>query len=371
MELHTKKDWREAQERIDAWWNGAVLDRAVIRVTAPKAGVPPPPGPRDVPVEDLLDWYTDPKRVVPRLEQQVAATYWGGEAVPVVYPVSISLVAILAAYLGAPYRVVPGSFSGWASPIIDDWEDCPPLGYDPHNDWWQRSKALLDAAAQRAPGRFYVGVPDLNGPSEIVARLRGEAPLAYDLLERPEVVRSAVDEVNLAWLRYWEACVGTIHQWVGGYFFWMGIWSDMPAIDLQCDYSIMISPHMFEEVFLPGLDRQTRWVGRTVYHLDGPGAVRHLDALCSLEGLDGIQWVPGAGAPPTSRWVRLLRRIQARGKLLVLICEPWEVEGLLAELEPEGLLLNTSCASEEEARALLANVPRWTASRQWVVPWPG
>jgi hypothetical protein len=50
----------------------------------------------------------------------------------------------------------------------------------------------------------------------------------------------------------------------------------------------------------------------------------------------------------------------------VLDCEPWEVETLLAELEPEGLLLNTTCGSEADARDLLAHVPDWVRQRQWV-----
>jgi hypothetical protein len=68
-----------------------------------------------------------------------------------------------------------------------------------------------------------------------------------------------------------------------------------------------------------------------------------------------------------SHWIRLLRRIQAGGKLLVLACEPWEVEILLAELEPEGLLLSTRCDSQEQAESLLAQVPTWARRRQWVV----
>jgi hypothetical protein len=283
----------------------------------------------------------------------------------VVYPVSISMVAILTAYLGCPYRIVPVSNSAWASPIIDDWADRPPLVYDPDNMWWLTSRELLAAASRRAPGRYYVGVPDLNGPGEIVARLRGEEQLALDLLEAPKAVVAAIDEVNAAWLRYWEASVGTIHQWVGGYSYWMGLWSDLPSIDLQCDFSCMISPQMFETFFLPAIEQQTKWVSRTIYHLDGPNAARHLDSLLSLPHLDGIQWVPGAGAPPMSRWIRLLRRVQAKGKLLVLNCEPWEVETLLSELEPEGLLLSTRCDSEQEARRLLKNVVHWTARRKW------
>ena len=371
MELIYKEDWQQAEQRMEAWWNRAIVDRAVVQVTAPRAGVDRDElarllSPGDNTPEAVNRWFTDPDLVVPRLEKIVAATYWGGEAFPLVFPVSISLVAITSAYLGCPYRIHPTSHTAWADPIIEDWEQRPTFAFDPENEWWRTSRALLETASQRAPGRFYVGVPDLNGPGEIVARLRDSQRLAVDLLENPVAVKSTLAEVNVAWLRYWEAAIGIIHQWIGGYYYWIGAWSDRPSIDLQCDFSCLISTRMFEEFFLPALEQQTRWVERTIYHLDGPGAIRHLDSLLALPRLTGIQWVPGAGAAPMSQWIRLLRRIQSRGKLLTLSCEPWEVEILLAELEPEGLLLSTHCDTEEEARELLRKVERWSARGQWL-----
>jgi 5-methyltetrahydrofolate--homocysteine methyltransferase len=280
----------------------------------------------------------------------------------------VNLVAIPSAYLGCPYKLVAGSNSAWAEPIISDWQNVPTFAFNPENEWWQISKKLLEALASRAQGKYYIGVPDLNGPGEILALLRGTQPLIYDLTEQePEVFRSVIDQVNFAWLRYWQASIGIIHQWVDGYMYWMGIWSDRPSIDLQNDFSCMISPKMFNEIFLPSLEQQTQWVERTIYHLDGPGAIRHLDALLSLPRLTGIQWVPGAGSPPMSKWLPLLRRIQTKGKLLALNCEPWEVETLLTGLEPEGLLLSTSCSSEEEAKDLLKKANRWSVKRTWLL----
>ena len=261
-----------------------------------------------------------------------------------------------------------GSGSGWAEPIITDWNHVPKLEFDPENEWWKISRKLLDAVSARAKGRYYVGVPDLNAPGEVLALLRGTQELSVDLTEHePEIFKKSLEKINLAWLRYWQACTGIIHQWIDGYFFWMGVWSDRPSIDLQCDYSCMISSKMFDEIFLPSIEQQTRWVERTVYHLDGPGAIRHLDSLLSLPRLTAIQWVPGAGSPPMSKWLPLLRRIQTKGKLLTLNCEPCEVEALVTGLEPEGLLLSTVCASEEEARELLKKVNRWSVKRKWMV----
>ena len=122
----------------------------------------------------------------------------------------------------------------------------------------------------------------------------------------------------------------------------------------------MISAEAYDELILPFVEQQTEWVQRTIYHLDGPGAVRHLDSLLALDKLDGIQWVPGAGAPPPSEWISLLKRIQKAGKLIDISVEKGEVKKLLRELNPEGLLMKTSCDSPEEADKLIENVKKWT-----------
>jgi hypothetical protein len=373
MELSTKEDCQQAKDRINAWWNGEVIDRAVVMATAPKAHVNVQEyhslfSAVGATHAEMLDWFTNEEAVIQRLEKYVHSTYWGGEAIPYVLPVSVNLVAITAAYLGCPYHLFPGSNSAWAEPVISDWDHLQNFSFDPENEWWKISRKLLNALSARAQGQYYIGVPDLNGPGEMLALLRGTQTLAIDLLEHePELFRGVIDQANFAWLRYWQASVGAIHQWVDGYMYWMGIWSDRPSIDLQNDFCCMISPKLFNEIFLPSLEQQTQWVERTIYHLDGPGAIRHLDALLSLPRLSGIQWVPGAGSPPMSQWLPLLRRIQTKGKLLALNCEPWEVEALVTGLEPEGLLLSTSCASEEEARELLKKVNRWSAKRKWMV----
>ncbi len=372
MELSTKSDWREAEERINAWWQNDTIDRPAIIVKAPKAGLSRAEwdaiqSPVGTPPDGVMDWYTNPERVVARCNEFVDNTFWGGEALPVVYPVNISLVAITAAYLGCTYTISPDSYTGWAEPVIDDWETRQPIAYDPDNEWWKISRTLLDAAAEQALGRYYVGMPDLNAPTQAVALLRDTQRLAFDLIDNPEPILPAMWEANRAWYRYWQAANGVVHQWIDGYLYWMGVWSDVASADLQCDFSVLISPKMFDKYFLPPLEEQTRWIDRTIFHLDGPGAIPHLDSLLALPRLNGIQWVPGDGKPPMSKWLPLLRRIQARGKTLLLFCDPWEVQSLVTELEPEGLLLHTTCDSVAEAKELLQKVPSWRKRRRWFV----
>ncbi len=361
-ELIYKGDSEMCRKRIEAWWHNEIIDRVPIKVMAPRPSKSLEPllfEPPERKRKNLEGYWTDPEEVIPRLENMVEATHWMGEAFPVVFPVSIGIAAISANYLGAPIKFL-NTHTTWSEPIIDNWENRPEFEFSSHNKWWRLSSKLLERAAQRAPGRYYVGIPDLNGPGEILSRLRGPERLAVDLIDNPRHVKRALEEINCAWLRYWTTCVGIIHQYIGGYLYWMGIWSELPSVDLQCDFSCMISSDMFNEFFLPFIEQQSEWIDRTIYHLDGPGALQHLDALLSLPHLTGIQWVPGAGASPTREWVPLLRKIQKAGKLIYISCEKEEVEFLLRELSPESLLLETYCDSIEVAQELLKKVKRWT-----------
>jgi hypothetical protein len=350
---------------VDAWWQHEIVDRAVVQVHVPRAqqhveALPDSDSEAGGPA-DVEAWFTDPDLVIPRLKRNLANTAFCGEAFPVIFPVSISMVAITAAYLGSPLAFV-NTNTTWSQPTIDDWQTRPAFHFDPANKWWQISQRLLNAGVEQADG-YYVGVPDLNGPTEILALLRGTERLAIDFYDHPAQIVPALQEINQAWYDAWRSA-DAIARRAGGHFFWMGIWSDRPATDLQSDFSCMIAPQMFDAYFLPFLAEQTEMVERTIYHLDGPGAVKHLDSLLDLPDLDGIQWVPGAGAAPAIAWIDLLKRIQDAGKLVYAYCEAGEVELLLRELRPEGLMLIVSgCETVQGAQALLENVETWSKRR--------
>lgn len=354
-----KEDIEEAKHRVEAWWNHELIDRVVLQVRASQK----PPAPQDeisgeISPETVEAWFMDPEQVIPRLKQQLENTYFGGEAFPVMFPVAGRIVAITAAYLGCPLEFLNAE-TVWAHPFVHDWQTRPAFRFDPENKWWQKSQHLLKTAVEQADG-YYVGVPDLNGPTEILARLRDSQRLALDFYDNPQHIKPVLAQINRAWYGYWQASTTITHK-AGGYFFWMGIWSDIPATDLQSDFSIMISKGMFDEYFLPFIAEQTEMVPRTIYHLDGPGAIRHLDSLLDLPHLDGIQWVPGAGAAPAVEWISLLQRIQEAGKLVYTYCDKSHVEKLLRELNPKGLMLVVEgCESMDEARLLLENVTQWS-----------
>lgn len=329
----------EIRKRYAAFWQGSGLDRAILQVTAVRSDAPPP-DPTDAPPPDpadCLDWFLNPERVLPRLERQLARGYWAGDAFPLVAPVSPNLVAIQAAYLGGHYHVASGT--AWCDPLIDDWETRRHLDVDPRNPWWLATCELLAAGAEAFADRAIIAIPDLQGGGQIVDLLRGTERLAMDLAENSEPVSRMLEEVDDTWLQYWTECCRLARSPLNGYADWVGFWCEQPAVTVECDFCCMISPAMFQEVFVPSLRRQTAMAEHAVFHLDGPDAIRHLDALLDLPDLDGIQWVPGPGHTAMPEWLPLFRRIQEADRRVIVRCSPEDAELLMRELRPDGLLI--------------------------------
>ena len=381
MESIYKSDIKKAQERMEAWWENEVIDRVAIRITAPNENIAgctkwiyttafPKVDPELLPYidpelginksdntpEDLEKYFFDPDIVIGRYEKLIQDTYWAGEAIPVMC--SVRIVGILAHYIGSPVRFI-NTNSVWSDPIIDSWENAPDFAFDPDNKWWIKTKKILQKVSKRASNKYFVALPDLNGPGAILDLVRGTEKLLIDTIENKEKIKVAMEKINRTWFRYWQECNKIIHKHIEGYLNFMTLWSEKPATDLQCDFSAMISPKIFGELFLPYIEKQTEMVLRSVYHLDGPQALAHLDLLLSVPGINAIQWVPGAGNDPMSEWIPMLQKIQKARKSIICKCEKWEVEKLVKELKPEGLLVETTCGSRGEADKILKNVKKW------------
>ncbi len=100
-------------------------------------------------------------------------------------------------------------------------------------------------------------------------------------------------------------------------------------------------------------DRDYR--GYSIYHLDGPQALQHLDILLDIPKLNAIQWVSGARADKESisRYLPLYKKIQEKKKSIVVYPKIEEVDIVLENLKPEGLLISLGCTSEEQAKEVM------------------
>ncbi|MBI3970243.1 MAG: hypothetical protein HY332_03040 [Chloroflexi bacterium] len=358
--LELKPDWPEARRRHQAWWNHEVLGRVALQVTAPRDGVPRPAVAEPA---YLQRRWTDPEYAVVAAEARMAATYYGGEAFPLYWP---NLGPdVFAAYLGCPLEF--GERTSWSVPIVDDWRTHPPLRLDPDNSWWRLTLAMTHLAVERSQGRYLVGLTDLHGGVDALAALRDPQRLCLDLYDCPDAVRRAVQQIIPIWVQVYDGPLEIVRRADpdNGTSTWLPAWSPGRCYPISCDFAALVSPAMFREFILPHLVAEAEWLDHVIYHLDGPDAIRHLDALFEVPQVRAIQWVPGAGRGGSMlSWVPLLRRIQAAGRGLHLSVAAGEVLPLVRELAPEGLMLATTCRTETEARALLGAAAHETRRRE-------
>ncbi len=141
---------------------------------------------------------------------------------------------------------------------------------------------------------------------------------------------------------------------------WMGIPTFGRMHIPSCDFSSLISRRHFEQFCLPVLQREVRTMTHNVFHVDGKGVAKHLDAILDVPEVHAIQWVQGVGDDyPIMQWVPLIKRIQARAPVIVDLKKS-ELEPFMAEVEPEGIFLWVATENEEEERDLLKRVESWT-----------
>ena len=352
-----KPDWEDTQRRFLTWWAGEPFERCAFAVTAPREGrqsLQPPVQP----IDPVKRW-TDLDYISTLIEYHHATTYYGGEAFPVWdggSPGHTSLPAYLGCQVGLDMN------TGWWDPLLvdDDW-DVSSLHVDPNNAWWKFALELAKRGVKESAGK---SIPDLGGAlsgcGDILAALRGTDRLLMDVTMTPERVQEAEFILLDLWIDVFNRLYDLVHAAGAGTTSWFRLWSPDRFYPTSCDFSYMISPKMFRNLFLPVIERWTQSLDHTVYHVDGVGAFNHLPALTELPRIQAFQILPGDGKPSPLHYLDTLRLVQSKGKNLHITIAPDEVETALGLLSSRGLFIQTSCTTEDEAHYLLRMVEEWS-----------
>lgn len=350
-----KPDFAETRERMISFWEGRPLDRPIVWVTAPRREpIPGPPAPEKP--EDPVAFWTDQDYRLAAAEAAVRGTFYGGEAVPTFIPQLGP--GSLAIHLGSEPVFMPGTV--WYEPCLDDLASGPDLKYRAHETWWVWTQELVRRAREIGAGKWVVAFPDFIENLDTLASLRGSLELLTELVDAPEAVHRYQEQILELYFRYYDELCVIMDVWdQGSVFVSFPGWGPGRVCKLQCDMSCMISEGMFREFVQPYLAAQCRRVDHAFYHLDGPDAVQHLEALLEIPELHGIQWTPGAGAEPvhSRAWWPMFRRIQEAGKSLFLLGIPaGDVPEFAREFDRNLTFISTGTGTQEEAEELVGGL---------------
>ena len=116
----------------------------------------------------------------------------------------------------------------------------------------------------------------------------------------------------------------------------------------------------FKTFGLPVLAYEVQTMTHNIFHIDGSGVAKHLDAILSVPEIHAVQWVQGVGDDlPIMQWVPFLRQLQAQGVPTIVDLNKQELDAFMAEMEPQGLFLWIATDNEEEERDILKRLRKW------------
>jgi hypothetical protein len=211
-------------------------------------------------------------------------------------------------------------------------------------------------------GELVFSFTDIGGAADILASAVGTEQLLLDVIERPEVVKAAVDHCHKLWMKAYQLNYSYIapHQDVTTP--WWPVVSRGKTYMTQCDFNSMISPKLFSELLADELGEIWRSMDHGCFHLDGIGTEVHVPALLRQDGLRCVQWVP---QPGTSAMLHapMLRQIQEAGVCITFNIKPEEVEQACLAFDPRRLMLHVDCESVAEGELLIEDTLWWCERR--------
>jgi hypothetical protein len=357
LELVTKPDADQAVKRMEHWWNKEILDRPTISVVAPRKELKPMPVSHH---SSARERKLDTEFMVATRLAEVENTYWPGELLPYYMP-NLGPEILSTAY-GCEMEF--GEDTSWSIPSLASLDDIDKLRFNPDNQYIQKLLEITRLALEMGKGRFLTGITDLHPGADLAASLRDPQQLCIDIADSPDAVMRLVEAIRPAFFELYKLQDKIIRD--AGQTLstsWLPLWSTGRYYIPSCDFSALISPKAYQRFFLPEILEEIAWLDRSIYHLDGPDALRHLDTLLDIPKLDAIQWVYGDGNYPAAKWIPICQKIQNAGKNLHIGIAPSEIDAFMEALSPEGVMLNMAASSEEEADYLVAKTKRWKSKK--------
>ncbi len=340
-------DFDKVKKKYNEYWARENHDRPLIAISAAKDGAD---WTKSITVpEKLDDRWLDMEYVIAKNRLQFENTAYYGEGFPYLYP---NLGPdIIGAICGCDIEF--GEDTSWAVHNVKDWETLPDIKFDENNKWWKKILQMTNDVVNDAKNDYIVGVADLHPGSDALVSLRGPQEMCFDTIECPELLKKFDRQIFDIYKIVYERLYKEIAKLGNGSSYWMGLWSDKRHYVVGSDFSCMLSSEAYDDLIVPSVENEIDFLDQSIYHLDGPQALRHLDRILQMEKLNGVQWVYGAGQPSPKHWIPTLQKIQAAGKCIDIYGPAEDLPEIMKHIKPEGMLYHCWCNSEDDAKDLL------------------
>ena len=260
----------------------------------------------------------------------------------------------LAAALGAPLRILPGSVLGVQRDL--PWEALDQVRLERGDPWYGKYMAFIDALVARSQGRFPVSHGTLQGPTDIFAVLRGHSQSVMDFLQEPARSERLLWQCAEAFCQITQDAWARIPLWHGGYYdAQYQLWAPGSIIRMQEDATGLYSPDLYRRYVQP-VDREVASRFDCAFiHLHST-SMFILDLFLEVEGIRCFQvnYELRSGGPDMAGMIPFFRMIQEAGRPLLIrgSFTPDEARLMMDQLDPRGLYIYVMAERPEEVQAL-------------------
>lgn len=341
-------------DRFEAWWIGEVLDRPPATFSVL------PERPYEVPEKCHVTfrnrwWDTEYRLDV--AEAIFRQRTWIGDSLPVFQPELGP--EVLSTIFGTELEF--GSDTTWSVPIVSSCREISRIQPNFDNPYWLKIREMTERSLERGKGKWLTSYTDFHSNGDLLASLRDPQELCIELADDPDAVREACDYVTPAFLAAYDDLVDRLIAVEQPIVTWLHCPHRGRMLVPNCDFSALISRPMFERTIWPSVLEEVAHCERSIFHLDGPSALQHLDLILECPSFDALQWVWGAGNGPASKWTSVYERTQATGKSIQVICEDLgDAYEMMKRLKPGGVWFSVEApCRREEGEAFLSALADW------------
>jgi len=342
-------------ERIHAWYEHELIDRAPIRFTAHNAEFNESKAYMGRTWSSLKERWWDVDYQLDVFENQLKYSVFKAETIPFYWP-NLG-PEIYAAFYGA--ELIFQEVTSYSLPLVHDWQQMEELRLDFKNSYFLKLEELTKCALARCKGKYLVGHTSFTPGIDTAASFRDPQQLCLDMLCEPEKVTELIKIASRDYQLVYDHFYNMLRNSGQPSVSWMGIPSYGKMHIPQSDFAYLISPELFEYFVLPSLYEELKNFTHVIFHLDGKGVANHIDYLLDIPQINAIQWVQGMGEDePIMQWVPLIKKIQAAGKSVVVDIKLKELEPFMHEINPKGIFLCID-APPETQDDVIKKVHQW------------